>query len=142
MKLPVKLNFGIIKNKNIRIGYIRDSTFYGYEGILQKVIQKGDCLTFLFTDGKKMEVDNRAFLYSKIRMNGNTITISYDEKNLVFSGFFGFTMYDTYGFPIEMVQEILDEMDDICHNLDLEGCQILKDLQKELSQNTKFGGAF
>lgn len=142
MKLPVKLNFGIIKNKNVRIGYIKDSTFYGYEGVLQKVIQKGNCSTFLFTDGKKMEVDNRTLLYSKIRMDGNTIVISYDEKNLIFSGFLGFTMYDTYGFPVEMVQEILDEIDDICHNLDLEGCQILKNLQKEISHNTKFGGAF
>lgn len=142
MKLPVKLNFSVIKNKNIRIGYIKDSNFYGYEGILQKIIQKGDCLTLFFTDGKKMEVNNRVFLYSKIRMDSNTIVIFYDEKNLIFSGFLGFTMYDTYGFPVEMVQEILNEMDDICHDLDLEGCQILKNLQKEISQNMKFGGAF
>lgn len=142
MKLPLKINFGVIKNRKVKIGYIKNDSFYGYKGVLQKVIQKGDNLTFVFEDGYTMEVENRIFLYSSIKIENETIVICYNQNNLVLSGFIGFTMFDTYGFPIEMMQEILEEMKDINHNLDMDGFLILKNLQKDISHNNKFSGAF
>ncbi len=142
MKLPMKINFGIIKNKKVKIGYVKENSFYGYEGILKKVIQKGERITFIFEDDKKMEIDNSAFLYSNIRMKDNTVVICYDENKPVFSGFVGFTMFDTYGFPVEMLQEIMSEMTDIHYDLDLEGYNILRTLQKGISYNEQFSGAF
>lgn len=142
MKLPVKLNFGVIKNRKVKIGYIENGIFNGYNGILKKVNQKGEELSFVFDNGFQLNVENKTFLFSGIRKQDDIIEIIYDKDNLVFSGFVAFTIFDTYGFPVEMFNEILKEMQDIHHELDMNGFDILKNLRKEVSHNTQFSEAF
>ena len=47
--------------------------------------------------------------------------------------FVGFTMFDVYGFPVELTEEILSEQGYI---LDMNGFQILRDLQREMNKST------
>ena len=56
------------------------------------------------------------------------------------NGIIGFTMFDTYGFPIELTKEIFEEKE---KELDLNGFEILRKLSKKKTQeNSKKFSAF
>lgn len=55
-----------------------------------------------------------------------------DKENYV-SPFVGFTLMDSYGFPVELTQEMCKEKDMV---LDIEGVRLLQRLNREKSQGT------
>lgn len=127
-----KYNFNLLKNKQVKIGYLKDNVFHGKTGKLinSKIFE--DKISFIFEDSQ-LDVDISTFNYSLIRRNLDTISIIYDENNRKLSGMIGFVMSDTYGFPIEITEELLLETGYI---LDLEGFKVMQELQKEKSRKS------
>lgn len=134
-----KYNFSLLKNKKIKIGYKKENSLFVKEGKLENVKIYKDKIDFIFDDSH-LEVLTEVFNLSLIRKEEDVISIIYDPNNLNLSGMIGFTMSDTYGFPIEITEEILSEKG---YKLDIEGYIILKEIQKEKSrENSNFKNTF
>lgn len=129
----MKYNFGILKNMKIGIRFPLNKTVYNYKGILKKVKQTKDSVVFLFEENQ-IEISLLEFNKMLINSIDGIVWFLYDKDNHdILSGMVGFTLYDTYGFPIEMSQEILREKNLM---VDIVGFQVLKDLQKKQSTGT------
>lgn len=118
-----KYNFSIMRNKSV---YFKiDNKYIG--GILKSVKTKSDQFVFNF-EGKQLGVNQIYFSGLKTSLIDNKIVFSKSNDNLI-NGLFGFTMFDTFGFPFELTDEMLKESG---HELDMEGVNIFKQVQKML----------
>ena len=131
--MNLKFNFGILKNKRVSFEWDSKGKKVKYEGIIASVKNKKDICTFTFSNGEKLKVDSVAFLKCEVKKTDDVIRIIYNPSNEMLSGFVGFAMSDTYGFPIEVTEEILEEKG---IKIDMDSFNILKELQKELSTGT------
>lgn len=110
-------------------------------GVLQRVTQNKHSVTF-HTDRFVVQFPHKTFssllLEEKemeITMEDISKVISFyenDKENYV-SPFVGFTLMDSYGFPVELTQEMCREKDMV---LDIEGVRLLQRLNREKSQGT------
>lgn len=133
--MKIKFNFGILKNKKVQfeeINYNNDKVG-GYCGIIEKIKEKNGTYRFTFDNGYVLEITDIILSKMLITKDEELITFTYDSSNKKLSGLIGFAMSDTYGFPIELTEEILSEKG---YELDMEGYCILKQLQKDLSAGT------
>lgn len=128
--MKVKYNFGLLKKQTI--GFLVTKSGNGYHGTLVNVRKKGSIYHFLFADGNYIEISEVEFLGCEFRKI-NDIYYFIPKGNKTISGFMVFTMSDTFGFPMELTQEILEEKG---YEVDLEGYQLMKEIQKRKNQNT------
>lgn len=131
--MDLKFNFGILKNKKVVFEWDCKGKKVKYEGIVTSVKNKKDIYNFTFSNGEKLRVESVAFLKCEVKRINDVIHIRYNPSNELLSGFVGFAMSDTYGFPIEVTEEILEEKG---IKMDIDGFNILKELQRELSVGT------
>lgn len=129
----MKYNFGILKDICIGIRMPVNGTMMTYKGVLKQVKQNNNHILFLFDDCQ-IEVQRPTFDKMLINRFDDVLWFLYDDENKdILSGMLGFSLYDTYGFPIEMTQEILKEHD---LYVDVVGFGVLKSMQKKKSSNT------
>lgn len=127
----LKHNWGLLIDKEVGFKYTKNNEINYFKGILKKVKVSKDKYSFIF-ENNVLEIEFDVFSKLYIRENNGAIWFIYDKsKDNVLSGIIGFSMFDTYGFPIEMTEEILEEKG---YSLDLEGFNVLRLLQKEKSQ--------
>jgi len=116
-----KYNFSILKNKpiffKVNNGYIG--------GTLKFVKIKSDQFIFVFEE-KQLGVNQEYFKHLKVNLVDDKVVFTKSVDNLI-NGLFGFTMFDTFGFPFELTDEMLKEFD---LKLDMEGIDIFKHIQK------------
>jgi alanyl-tRNA synthetase len=131
--MKLKYNFGILKNKKIGFHDLSNENSTPIVILINDIKMVKDNIR-LISEKSYIDIDTFIFNSLKIRKNDDIIWLIYDknETNII-SGFVGFSMCDTYGFPIEITQEILSEKNQL---LDMEGFNILYQLQKEKSSNT------
>lgn len=128
----MKYNFSILKNKTVGFHIIINSKQIDLINIVKNVKQTSTDIIFLF-DNCSLSININVFLHMLIREHNDIVWFIEDSSNSYLSSFIGFTMFDTYGFPIELTNEIFNEKNE---KLDIEGYNILRTLQKELSKNT------
>ena len=116
-----KYNFSIMKNKSV---YFKINDKY-IGGVLKSVKTKQDQFIFIFED-KQLGVNQIYFSGLKTSLINNKVVFSKTNNNLI-NGLFGFTMFDTFGFPFELTDEMLKESG---YELDMEGVNIFKQVQK------------
>ena len=104
--------------------YFKTNTGY-IGGILQTVKTRSNQFVFVYKD-KQLGVDQSYFKGLKTDIVNDCIVFSKGKDNLI-NGLFGFTMFDTFGFPFELSKEILEESN---LELDMEGVKIFRQLQK------------
>ena len=136
----LKHNWGLLINKEVGFKYTKNNEINYFKGILKKVKVSKDKYSFVF-ENNILEIKFDIFSKLYIKKNNDVIWFVYDESNdNVLSGIIGFSMFDTYGFPIEMTKEILEEKG---YLLDIDGYDVLRLLQKEKSQkNSKIKNVF
>lgn len=123
-----KYNLSLFVNEHIKFLFNIEGHYRCVEGCVEQVKQFKDYIDF-YIDGRKLRISERLFLKMSIDVlerDGSVILSQQDNPNFV-SGIVGFTMYDTYGFPIELTKEILEEQE---LKLDIRGFESLKFLQK------------
>lgn len=127
--MKIKYNFGLLKNLSIGFLNLEDGT--GHHGILQNVRKKGDRYQFQYPDDY-IEISEMRLLTCSFVKIGDTYYFIPGQKNLI-SGLFVYSMYDTYGFSLEITEEILGEKGYI---IDKEGFLLMKQIQKEKNQGS------
>lgn len=132
--MTLKHNWGLLKNKVIGFKNIKDNQMSYHTGTLTNVKVSKEKLQFIFEDGKYLDVLTSTFNHLYIRKQDDIIWfINLNQESNIISGLLGFTMSDSYGFPVEMTEEIFEEQG---FKLDIEGFNVMKQLQKEKSNNT------
>ena len=128
----IKYNFGILKNSLVQFNLFKDEKCFHIKGYLKNVKQTNDSFMFVFED-KTLEIMKDVFLHMKTDYKNEYICFiqTNDETNI--NSLFGFTMFDTFGFPYELSVEILEEQD---LKLDVDGIECLKQFQKNKFKNT------
>lgn len=132
----MKLNIKLLENRKLGIKNILDKDTPGIVFNCIKCKQNKQNIR-LYTEKSYVEIPNDIFLKMLIRKNEDTIWLIYENDNNI-NSLVGYTLFDTYGFPVEMTKEELKEKG----NLDLIGFNILKEIQKEKSQNKEIKSAF
>ncbi|VEU75367.1 Alanine--tRNA ligase [Mycoplasmopsis maculosa] len=138
------------KVSNVGRGYIirrliRRSVYKGMQlGIkglflykLVKAVQ--DSLPYEY-DGKivAQEIKNEEILFSKTIEKGKSLLENHiDENTKIFNGEIAFNLLETYGFPIELTEEILNQKG---IKVDLEGFKLAKEKHAEASRSEKISG--
>lgn len=131
--MKMKFNFGILKDKVVRFEYEQDERMIGCYGKITKIKEKKGTYKFTFASGAVLELKDTVLSKMIIRKDNDQIVFTYSKESNMLSGLIGFSMADTYGFPLEITKEILDEDGFV---LDVEGYNVLKELQKEKSSGT------
>lgn len=124
----MKLNFSLLKNQPVCIVVNHNNKNYNIHGILLNVQESKTDYKFTF-DTCVLQLNKTVFLHYKLTKLNGFYYLSYDKYSI--SGLVGFTMFDTYGFPMELTDEILSEKGFV---LDKEGYEILRNLSCEKSQ--------
>lgn len=128
----MKYNFGLLKNRNVGFKFTIDGKKYSLMSEVQNIIQNKESITFVLPE-MKLEILQKSFRHTIIRKDEDVIYIEENNNKTILSGYVGFSLFDTYGFPVEVLEEILEEKG---YKLDVEGFEVLKMLQKEKSQGT------
>lgn len=132
--MNLKFNLGILNGKYVIFDWLYNGRHFKYEGEICSVKSKKNYYMITFTNGYKIKIADYAITKCRIKeVDDDKLSISYDPLNEMLSGFVGFSMSDTYGFPIEMTKEILDEDG---FEIDMDGYYVLRRLQKQLSAGT------
>jgi len=125
--MKIKYNFGLIKGMDV--GFRNGKSYY--HNILKNVKKYGNKYHFEF-ENFYMEISESDFLFFKLECDKQTLWFTQTETPIL-SGLAAFTMFDTYGFPIEMTKEIMEEDGFM---VDIDGFYILQKIQKERTKNT------
>ena len=123
-----KYNFGLLKN--LKIGFV-NTEGKGFVGELLEVKQRNGKYRFIYSENY-IEVEENILLNFCIKFKNDTYWFVYSSPKMI-SGLFLFSMYDTYGFPLEITEEIMEEKGFLC---DTEGFYIIKNIQKKRNKNT------
>ena len=134
----MKLNLSMLKNENIGFKYTKNGKTYSFCEKLLNVKQFKDHYEFLY-ENNRMDIDTQNFMHLNfIKENGDYYFVLGSASTM--NGLIGFTMSDTYGFPLELTKEILEEKG---YNLDTDGFELLRDLsRKKTRENSKIVAAF
>lgn len=125
----MKLNFSMLKNENIGFKQIRDNKVYSFCDELINVKQFKDHYEFLY-ENNKLVVENNVFMHLLfVKENDNYYFVTNNDSTI--NGLVGFTMSDTYGFPVELTEEIFEEKNMI---LDINGFTLIKELNRKKTQ--------
>lgn len=125
--MKIKYNFGLLKNQII--GFIDPSTGLGIYGELRNVIRKGGNYRFVYDDNY-IEIPESDFSTCSFKKANE---VYYFIPDTCISGLMVFSMYDTFGFPPELTQEILEEKG---FTVDMDGFLLIKEIQKQKTQGT------
>jgi len=137
--MDLKYNLGLLKGKMLEFKHFNENKVY-FKGILRKVKQTKGIVRFTFEDNNILDIKEDVFKQVLIEYDNEVVSFIYDGNNYKLSGMIAFTMWDTYGFPVELTEEILSEKG---LELDVNGFNCLKQIQKEKSSNTfKNSGAW
>ena len=126
--MNIKYNLSLFKNKKIGIGNIQNIPPITF---IVKQIKMNKNEVIFYSESSNIKLKLEIFNKMLIRQNNDIIWFIYNEQYS--SSLIGFSMYDTYGFPIDLTEEILLEKGIL---LDMTGFQLLCKLQKEMSNNT------
>ena len=127
--MKIKNNFGLLKGLNV--GFLYPNTGRGYHGQLLKVIKKGQNYRFIYDDCY-IEISEIQFSSCKFELINDIYYFIPNTSNMI-CGLFLYSMYDTFGFPMEMTQEILEEKG---FHVDVQGYLLMKEIQKQKNKNT------
>ena len=130
--MNIKYNLGLIKNKKIGFNININGKNIKLCFIPTNIKQSKDKIKFTLDKGI-FEVDEYQFRFLNITKDEQGIIWFTQSNNNLLSGYVGFSLFDTYGFPFEMTEEIMSEKG---FKLDKNGYNILRELQKEKSNNT------
>ena len=127
--MKIKYNFGLLKNQSI--GFLNEYNGTGYHGILRNVKKKGNNYQFQY-EGGFVEISEMQFLTCRFVLM-NEVYYFIPNSEPVVSGLFVYSMYDTYGFPMEITEEILQEQG---YGIDRTGFELMKEIQKKKNKGT------
>ena len=127
--MKIKYNLGLLKN--IDVGFIEYDTNRKIHGNIKNIKRTNNKYQFIY-EKYIIEIDFDKINFFRLKKENNIIWFIFNKTPKI-SSLFIFTMYDTYGFPMEITKEILSEKG---IEIDEEGFYILKELQKEKNKNT------
>ena len=130
----MKYNLSLLKNKKIQFQISENGKELKFSNVVKDIKQVKNYIVFIFNECK-FEIHMDIFINMLVREENDTIILKQDNKKEFLSSFIGFTMFDTYGFPIELTQEFFEDSG-FTKNIDIEGFNILRKLQKEKSNGT------
>ena len=131
--MKIRYNFGILKNSIIYFKFSIDGNPFCIGGKLVKVEQDKELYKFIFENDKKFGINENTFLHMQIKYSDNILYFEETDNQRLISGLFGFTMFETFGFPYELSDEILAGMN---FDLDIEGVENLRKFQKDKFKST------
>lgn len=127
--MKIKYNFGLLKQLNI--GFSSEDKRKRFHGTLLDVKKNKGNYQFIY-ENYHITMDELTFSNCKIEKENNVYWFVCQSKPTC-SGLFLFTMYDTYGFPLELSEEEC-EMNDVYP--DREGFLLMREIQKSKTKNT------
>lgn len=127
--MKIKYNFGLLKQLNI--GFSSEDKVKRFYDVLLDVKKVQGKYKFIYKN-HYIEMDELTFSNCKIEKENDVYWFVCQSKPTC-SGLFLFTMYDTYGFPLELSEEEC-EMNDIIP--DSEGFRLMREIQKNKTKNT------
>ena len=107
----MKYNLGVLKGQNTVFTFEKDGRLCFVGGVVTKTKQNKTHVNFYFESGKVLSINDKIFRHMQIRMSHIDKSVLFsggDDKSFV-SGVVGFSLFDTMGFPLELIQEILEE---------------------------------
>lgn len=132
----MKYNFGMLKGRHVIFSFNKNDRILSVGGTVTKTKQNKNETQFYLDSDRIFTVKNDVIPHLSIRWNDDShdsvILCPFIGNNVV-SGFVGFTMFDTMGFPVELTREILVEKN---YWLDTTGFEVLRQLQKEMNSDT------
>lgn len=132
----MKYNFGMLKGHHVIFRFNKNDHILSVGGTVTKTKQNKNEIQFYLDSDRIFTVKNDVIPHLSIRWNDDShdsvILCPFIGDNAV-SGFVGFTMFDTMGFPVELTREILVEKN---YWLDTTGFEVLRQLQKEMNSDT------
>ncbi len=136
----MKLNFSMLKNEYIGFKTEKNGKTYSFCDKLINVKQFKDHYEFLY-ENNKIVVENNNFIHMSFKKEKNENKYYFSiELYTMMNGLVGFTMFDTYGFPVELTKEMIEEQG---LDFDLSGYYLLKELsRKKTQENSKKNSAF
>ena len=127
--MKIKYNFGLLKQ--LDIGFSSEDKTKRFHDVLLDVKKIKDKYKFIY---KKHYIEIDEFIFSNCKLEKENETYWFVcQSKPTCSGLFLFTMYDTYGFPLEISEEEC-EMNEVIP--DSEGFWLMRELQKNKSKNT------
>lgn len=130
--MKMTYNFGLLKDLNIGFKFKYNGEDFKISGVLKKGKKNGDKIRFTFENGI-FEVNELKFISMIIEREDDIVWFIEQPDRTLVSGLIGFSMFDTYGFPMEITKEMLEEQG---FSLDIKGYEIIRELQKEKTKNT------
>lgn len=130
--MKMTYNFGLLKDLNVGFKFKHNGENLNVCGILKKGKKIGDNIKFTF-ENFVFEVNEMKFITMVVQKEKDIIWFVEQPDRTLISGLIGFSMFDTYGFPMEITKEILENDG---FSLDVKGYEIIKELQKEKTKNT------
>lgn len=140
----MKYNLSLLKNRRVGFDIYKErknlftplnNKRIRFSNVVKNVKQGKEYITFTFENDTKLDVNMLIFYNLLIRYDKekDIVWLIEDKNKEYMTSFVGFTMFDTYGFPIEMTQEIMEEKG---YKIDIEGFEVLRKLQKDMSSGT------
>ena len=127
--MKIKYNFGLLKQ--LDIGFSSEDKTKRFHDVLLDVKKIKDKYKFIYKN-HYIEIDEFIFSNCKLEKE-NEIYWFVCQSKPTCSGLFLFTMYDIYGFPLEISEEEC-EMNEVIP--DSKGFWLMRELQKNKSKNT------
>lgn len=134
--MKMKYNFGPLKGRHLKFYFKTMVGCYVVDiGTLQKVKLVSENYEFQGSE-KVFPLNRSVFDHMNLHKNPHLdclvfSNLSTDSETI--NPLVGFTMFDVYGFPVELTQEILGENG---YKLDVEGYHLLRELQKDMNKST------
>lgn len=132
----MKYNFGMLKGRHVIFRFNKNGHILSVGGTITKTKQNKNETQFYLDSDRIFTIKNDVIPRLSIRWSDDShcsIVLCPFIGDNVISGFVGFTMFDTMGFPVELTREILLESN---YWLDGVGFEVLRQLQKEMNLNT------
>lgn len=127
--MKIKYNFGLLKQ--LDVGFSSEDKSKRFHDVLLDVKKLKDKYKFIFKN-HYIEIDEFIFSNCKVEKVEDVYWFVCQSRPTC-SGLFLFTMYDTYGFPLELSEEECEDNDVFP---DREGFFLMRELQKNKSKNT------